>query len=87
MSSGEMKLPALEQEAFVLDPNLERILRWQWRVDPPWILRYLKEEIVREIYGAMLHGRAELAKLEVQAKQAEAKMYEEIARIATPKAR
>jgi hypothetical protein len=82
MSPGDLKLPAVETEAFVMDPGLEKLLRWQWRVDPPWILKYLRDEIVREMYGAMLNARAEMAKIDIQAKQVEARMFEEMSRIA-----
>ena len=57
-------------------------LHKEWVMDPPsWILHLLKEDTIQQIYRIKVARLAELARLEVQAMQVQADMYEDIAKV------
>jgi hypothetical protein len=64
MEPEKMKLPELSQQAFAQGPSAMSI-NPQWVMDPPnWILRFLRDDVVREIYVNVLRARAEVAQIE-----------------------
>jgi hypothetical protein len=72
MEQEKMKLPELGQQAFAQGPSALAI-NPQWVMDPPnWIIRYLRDEVVLQIYASSLRARAEIAQIEVN-------LYREVA--------
>lgn len=54
----------------------------EWVMDPPpWIAVKLEEHILKDIYRVKAEALAKVAELEAQAKQAEQRMYQQIAKI------
>jgi hypothetical protein len=76
--SGEMRLPDIGDEAFVLNPAIERIYKILWAVDPA-LLRRVDLRVLVQLNQVNLRYRAEVARLEAQKLQVEAKAYEEMA--------
>lgn len=76
MKPEDMKLPNLENVEFLSSAFFRR----EWVMDPPpFIWWRLKENILVSALKIKMKYRAELAKLEAQAKEIEGKMFEEIA--------
>ncbi len=77
MKPEEMKLPELEKS--VLTSTL--FLRREWVMDPPpWIVSRLRDDLLVTVYGIKMKHLAELAKIEVQIKEVESRMFSEIAK-------
>jgi hypothetical protein len=78
MDSKEMRLPQLDEP--VLMSNA--VLRREWVMDPPpWIVQKLRPSVVEGIYRVKMKRLAEVAKIEIQMKEIEAKMYGDIAKL------
>jgi len=71
MSEKDLKLPNIEEEAFVLPPAFEKIYKILWAVDPA-VLRRLRDETVINIARINIDYRVKVARLEAQIKEAEA---------------
>ncbi len=71
MPTKDLKLPNLEEEAFILPPVFEKIYKILWAVDPA-VLRRLRDETVINIAKINIDYRVKIAKLEAQMKEAEA---------------
>lgn len=77
MSPEEMKLPELEKS--VLASTL--FLRKEWVMDPPpWIVSRLRDDLLVNIYAIKMKYLAELAKIEIQTKEIESRMFSDIAK-------
>ncbi len=47
---------------------------------PPWIVSRLRDDLLVTVYGIKMKHLAELAKIEVQIKEVESRMFSEIAK-------
>lgn len=80
MNPEKMKLPEMEKSVFASNVFLRR----EWVEDPPpWIVSRLRDDLVVDIYRIKMNHLAELAKIEVQIKEIESKMFSEIAKSMT----
>jgi hypothetical protein len=68
--------PQIDDQAFTMDPSPEVYLRWQWVVDPPWILRHLREDIVQRVIAERLRFLAKENRLRADFLQSCADMVE-----------
>ena len=88
MDSQEMTLPNAES-VFTVNSSLAEILRHPskaWVMDPPpWIISKLPHDVLIEIEANKLEHLSELAKIEGNAKEVEAKMYSKMAKLLSPK--
>jgi len=68
----KVKLPEASNEAFVINPVYEKILRRQWAVDPAW-LKNVKPDVLKKIHVLQAQYEADIAHLEsqIQARHAE----------------
>jgi hypothetical protein len=72
-----MKLPELESAVFASNVYLKK----EWVIDPPpWIIDKLRPIVVERVYAIKMKHLAEVAKIESQIKQVEARMYAETAK-------
>ena len=72
----DLKLPSYENASFESS-------FWPYRpnVDPAFILRYLKEELVQPAVGAYLTYQAKVANLQADAARAQADFHQAIAKL------
>lgn len=86
MAAKDLKLPNIEEEAFVMPPLVEKIYKILWAVDPA-VLRRLRDETVINIARINIDYRVKVAKLEAQMKEAEAEALAATAKELTKGAR
>jgi len=76
MNPSDLKLPAVDRSMFVSDVFLKR----EWVMDPPpFIIDRLQDDLIRKIYEIKMRHLAEMAKLEIKAKEIESAMFAEVA--------
>ena len=73
---NDLKLPTFESASFESS-------YWPYRpnVDPAFILRYLKEELVQPAVGAYLTYQAKVANLQAEAARAQADFQQTLAKL------
>jgi len=74
MSPNHIKLPEFDFG--------QKFFYKEWVMDPPpWIIEKLRPDTVTRIYAVKMQFLAKIARIELQLKETEAAMYEEIAQI------
>ncbi len=73
---NDLKLPAFESASFVSS-------NWPYRpnVDPAFILRYFREDLIQPAVGAYLNYTARVANLEADAARAQADFHQALAKL------
>jgi hypothetical protein len=78
MNSEEMRLPHLEKSAFVTGPVAELRFHPEWYIDPAFWKRLPDDRLVN-IYRIKMKYLAQLTKIEMQIKDLEGDMFNEMA--------
>ena len=78
MNSEEMRLPHLEKSAFVTGPAADLRFHPEWYIDPA-LWKRLSDDRLVDICRIKMKYLAQVTKIEMQIKELEGKMFNEIA--------
>ena len=81
MKQKELKLPEIQESAFESVQSID----WDWRMDPPYLLRHIKIDELINIAKIRYETLAKVTSLRSQILQEEVNMYSKTAKILAQK--